>query len=172
MNTTAAYPIGEFQIPESVTDQDRETAIATIARLPEELGALMDQMTPQDLDKTYREGGWSVRQVIHHLADSHMNALIRFKLAVTEDNPHVLGYDQAAWATHADVQQVDVKASLALLTGLHARWAALLTSFGSREWQCTYYHLEYKRQWTMNEVVMLYAWHCQHHVQHIKNALA
>ncbi len=172
MNTTTTFPIGKFVFPELVSAEQRKEAIQTIADLPNELARLMDKMTEADLTKKYRDGGWTVRQVIHHFADSHMNAFIRFKLAVTEDNPSVFGYNQAAWADHADVEEVDVEFSLSILIGVHERWAALLRSFGEPEWSCSYYHQEYKRQWTMDEALMQYEWHCRHHLEHIKIAMA
>lgn len=172
MSTTTTYPIGEFEFPEHVTSDQRAGAISVIEQLPTQLGALVASFKDGDLNKTYREGGWNVRQIIHHMADSHMNAYIRFKLAVTEDNPSILGYNQDAWANLADVNAVDIEYSLAILTGVHKRWSALLNSFGDREWGCTYFHPEWNRNWTMEEAVMQYEWHCRHHLAHINMAIS
>lgn len=122
------------------------------------------------LELTYRPSGWTIRQVVHHCADSHMNAFIRFKLALTEDSPTVKPYREEFWAELPDILNLPIEPSLQILEGLHQRWATLLRSFGSREWMAGYIHPEHGKHVGLDEATGEYAWHCRHHLAHIRVA--
>ena len=160
------FPIGKFSFDKDSTPAKRVAWIADIAAMPEKLRQAVSGLSPAQVDTPYREGGWTVRQVVHHLADSHMNSLVRFKLALSESNPTIKPYNQAAWAEMADVRGVDIAHSLVLLDGLHARWTALLTSLKAEEYQRTFNHPE-NGPTTLDRALQTYAWHCRHHVAHI-----
>jgi len=160
------YPVGKFSFDAEVSPEKRRAWIREIERLPAELRRAVSGLSPRQLDTPYREGGWTVRQLAHHLADSHMNSFIRFKLALTEPTPTIKPYDQDLWATTADVTGADVEPSLALLDGLHARWARLLSSLSAADYARQLNHPENGVQ-TLDRVLQLYAWHCRHHVAHI-----
>ncbi len=160
------YPIGKFSYDKESTPQKRAEWMKDIAELPVHLRSAVAGLSPAQLDTPYRDGGWTVRQVVHHLADSHMNAFIRFKLALTESTPQIKPYDEKAWATLADVQGVDTEYSLALLGGLHARWSALLSSLSPEQLDRTLLHPESGPQ-KLDRTLQTYAWHCRHHVAHI-----
>ncbi len=171
MNVTAnpeidpRFPIGKFRRAEANLT-DHESAIATIAALPENLRAAVDGLSDAQLDTPYREGGWTVRQLVHHLADSHMNSYVRMRLALTEDWPTIKPYDEKLWAQLSDASAAPVENSLALLTGMHQRWVLLLRSLTDEQWQRGYVHPDNGRQ-TLAEAAALYAWHSRHHVAHI-----
>ena len=160
------YPIGRFSPPASSLPGVRAAHIQTVRLLPERLRAAVRGLSDAELDTPYREGGWTVRQVVHHLADSHANAYIRCKLALTEDWPTVKGYDEAAWAELADSRLLPVDVSLALITALHYRWAALLESLSDEGFQKGYEHPEYGRS-TLARALAMYDWHSRHHTAHI-----
>jgi len=159
------FPIGKFRRAEANTS-DHRAAIATLAALPENLRSAVYGLTAAQLDTPYREGGWTVRQLVHHVADSHMNAYIRIRLALTEDWPTVKTYDEKLWANLSDASTAPIDFSLELLDALHARWALLLRSLTEEQWQRGYTHPENGRQ-TVAEAIALYDWHCRHHVAHI-----
>lgn len=161
------YPIGRYQAPASITHQIRHEWITAIAILPRQLHELVRDMSEAQLDSPYREGGWTVRQVVHHLADSHVNASLRFRFALTENEPTVKAYDEAAWAKLADARTMPVNVSLDLLTALHARWVALLRSMTDADFERAFVHPELGRK-TLNEVTGLYAWHGRHHLAHVR----
>ncbi|HVC47208.1 MAG TPA: bacillithiol transferase BstA [Terracidiphilus sp.] len=160
------YPIGRFCLPAEASAGVRASQIDTLRDLPARLRESVAGLTEAQLDTPYREGGWTVRQVVHHVADSHMNAYVRVKLALTEDWPTIKPYDEAAWAELADGRMVPVEVSLALIEGLHARWVALLESLGERDFERGYNHPESGRQ-TLAGVLALYSWHSRHHTAHI-----
>ncbi len=160
------YPIGRFEFDPKVTPEKREACIRDIAALPRELRRAVAGLSPAQLDTPYRDGGWTVRQLAHHLADSHMNAFIRCKLAVTESSPRIAPYNQDDWVKTRDVTDLAIEPSLTLLDGLHARWAALLSSLAPEDFQRTFDHPESGPQ-TLERQVQHYAWHCRHHVAHI-----
>src|SRR5271157_2121252 len=155
------YPVGKFHFDADVTPEKRNDCIREIAELPQKVRRAVSGLTPAQLHTPYREGGWTVRQVVHHLADSHMNSYIRFKLALTEDNPQIKPYDQDAWAATADAAAADIALSLSLLEGLHGRWAALLTSLAPADFARTFRHPESGLQ-TLDRALQTYAWHCRH----------
>lgn len=159
------YPIGKFVQPETITEDDRLNAIATLAEMPEELRNAVDGLDMAQLNTPYREGGWTVRQLVHHIADSHMNAFIRIRLALTEDWPTIKPYDEAAWATLHD-SVAPVEWSLELIESLHARWVMLLQSLKEAQWLRGYKHPE-NGPTTVEQAALLYAWHSQHHVAHL-----
>lgn len=173
MSTTAAtptavdprYPVGKFRRAEADLVH-HEASIAAIAALPENLRSAVADLTQEQLDTPYREGGWTVRQLVHHLADSHANAVIRVRLALTEDWPTIKPYNEKLWAELPDAQKGALDASLELLDGLHARWTLLLASLAEEQWQRGYTHPENGRQ-SIAEATALYAWHCRHHLAHI-----
>jgi uncharacterized damage-inducible protein DinB len=164
------YPIGRFTPPESITFEDRREAIYTISEMPEQLREAIRSLNEEQLDTPYREGGWTVRQLVHHIADSHMAAFHRLCRALTEDKPTIQGYKEAAFAELPD-HKMPIQWSLDLLEGLHARWVALLNSMGDREWNRTWNHSENGMQ-RLDVVTLLYAWHCRHHIAHITHLRA
>jgi hypothetical protein len=159
------YPIGRFSFPDSATAEQRQAWIREIARTPQELRAAVAGLSAQQLDTPYRPGGWTVRQVVHHLPDSHMNAFVRFKLALTEDQPTIKPYDEARWAVLADTT-LPIAPSLDLLEALHFRWVRLLESMSDRDYERKFVHPE-SGALTLNQWLAQYAWHGRHHVAHI-----
>jgi hypothetical protein len=167
-NMDIRYPIGPYKPPASITSAQRSLWIRQIEDLPASLKEAVAGLTGAQLDTPYRPAGWTVRQVVHHLPDSHLNSYIRFRLALTEDSPVIKPYDEAAWAELPDAKSAPIASSLALLEGLHARWAALLHSLDDTDYARTFQHPELgeiRLDWTLG----LYAWHCRHHLSHIKS---
>ncbi|HCC58961.1 MAG TPA: putative metal-dependent hydrolase [Solibacterales bacterium] len=160
------YPIGKFHYAGPLTPAQRAACIDDIAGLPGQLRSATGNLSDAALDQPYREGGWTVRQVVHHVADSHMHAYARFKFGLTQANPPILAYNEAVWAKLVDARTLPVAASLALLDGLHARWSALLRSLDTADWQRTYVHPE-NGSMTLDRTLALYAWHGRHHLAHI-----
>ncbi len=160
------YPVGRYHPAPSLSAEDRALLVADIAAVPAEVRAVVVALSPAALDSPYRPGGWTARQVVHHLPDSHMNAYMRFKLAVTEDEPTIKPYDEAAWAALPDGSSDDVESSLLLLEALHRRWTELMHSFGEAEWRRVYRHPE-RGVVTLAENLQLYAWHGRHHLGHL-----
>jgi hypothetical protein len=161
----ACYPIGRFHRPESVSAEALMKAITTLTEFPARLEEAVSGLTDEQLDSTYREGGWTLRQVVHHVADSHMNAFIRIRLALTEDNPTIKTYEESAWATLAD-SSAPVEWSLTLIESLHARLVMLLKSLDDAEWERTFVHPE-NGSMTIRMTALTYAWHSRHHLAHI-----
>jgi hypothetical protein len=165
------YPIGRFAPPPDTTPEIRFAQIETLRSLPEMLQSAVNGLRLPQLDTPYREGGWTVRQLVHHVADSHANAYVRCKLALTEDWPTVKTYDEKAWAELADSRDIPIGVSLLLIGALHTRWVALLESLSEADFQKGYNHPELGRQ-TLDKVIALYAWHSRHHTAHITNLRA
>lgn len=163
---SARYPIGRFNWPEIVTPADRAKYIETIATLPSRLRTAAAGLTDEQLETPYREGGWTLRQVIHHVPDSHMNSYIRFRLALTETEPLIKPYDEAAWANLPDVANTPVETSLCLLACLHERWVNLLRGLSESDWKRTFRHPEIGLL-TLENTLALYAWHGDHHLGHL-----
>ncbi len=157
------FPTGKFSFNPTPTQAQRQESIAAIGSLPAELGAAM---TSAQLDRPYREGGWTARQVVHHVADSHMNAFIRFRLALTEDKPTIKPYDEAAWARLADAS-LDPQISLQILDGLHQRWHVMLKAMSASDFAREAVHPEHGAR-TIDWFLQLYAWHGRHHIGHLK----
>ncbi len=167
------YPIGRFKRPELVQSSDREGWIQAIEDLPQSLRACTQALQEHQFDACYRPGSWTVRQVIHHLADSHMNASIRFRLALTEDAPVVKPYLEAAWATLPDASSLDVRSSLDILSGLHERWVYLMRSMTDEQWMRSFVNPQYgDRPSSLHNTAALYAWHSKHHLAHVIRATA
>lgn len=166
MDSDLRYPVGRFQPPVAITAAERRGFIEEIEQLPARLRAAVAGLAEAQLDTPYRDGGWTVRQVVHHVADSHMNSFIRFKLALTEDAPSIKPYDEGAWAMTADSLTVPAEVSLGLIEGLHARWAVLLRSLGEADLERAFVHPERGRM-QLDVNLALYAWHSRHHTAHI-----
>ncbi len=160
------YPIGKFSPPELISSEDRRYAIHILAEMPGQLRDAVDGLSDEQLNTPYREGGWTVRQLVHHIADSHMTAFHRLHKALTEDWPVVLGYDEKAFATLHD-SIAPVEWSLDILEGVHARWVMLLQSLTDEQWHRGFKHQE-RGTMALDYATMLYAWHSQHHVEHIR----
>jgi uncharacterized damage-inducible protein DinB len=167
MATDPRYPIGEFKYDGIATPAARAHCIEDISKAPATLRASVKGLTLRQLDTPYREGGWTVRQLVHHVPDSHLNAYVRFKLALTEDTPTIKPYHQERWAELADTRTVPPEVSLALLEAVHERWVAVLRSMTPADWQRAYRHPEYNRVVPLDEVLAMYAWHGRHHVAQI-----
>lgn len=161
------YPVGRFSFPDSTTAQQISGWIDDIARAPEALRAAVHGLDDTQIEAPYRPGGWTVRQVVHHLADSHLNAYTRFKLALTEERPTIKPYDEAAWANLEDTFTVPIAVSLDLLDALHIRWVALLRSLTADQMQREFVHPEHTRSMRLAGALAMYAWHGRHHVAHI-----
>ena len=159
------YPIGKFIRDFEVTPESRKERIQTLRDLPAKLAAAVDGLTDEQLDTEYRSGGWTVRQTAHHVPDSHANALIRFKLALTEDTPTIRPYFEDRWAELGDAK-LPVDVSLKLIEAIHERWVALLESMSEHDYQRKLLHPE-SGEWTLDEFLTLYDWHSKHHVAHI-----
>ena len=162
------FPIGKFEKPTTITKDDLLNWISEISTFPSRLKNEVNHLTNQQLDTQYRPEGWTIRQVVHHCADSHMNAFIRFKLALTEDAPVIKPYEEAAWAEQPDYK-MGPEISLILLGSVHKRWVTLMESMVEADWDKTFIHPQYNRVQKLRQTVMLYAWHGEHHLGHILN---
>jgi uncharacterized damage-inducible protein DinB len=160
------YPVGKFSPPQgAVPDAERAQLLNQVTEAPAKLRAAIQGLTETQLDTPYRDGGWTSRQVVHHVADSHMNAFIRFKLGLTEDNPTIKPYAEHLWADLAD-QKLPIDVSLPIVDNLHQRWVAVLRSMKETDWARTFNHPEMGMQ-RLDRALALYAWHGRHHVAHI-----
>jgi uncharacterized damage-inducible protein DinB len=160
------YPIGKFHYPDSVTAEQCKSYIEEIASTPAQLRAAVAGLDESQLDTPYRDGGWTVRQTVHHVADSHINSYVRFKLAATEQNPRITTYEEQLWAELADGKSMPVEVSLVLLERLHERWVVFLKSLGDAGLARTFDH-PVKGPLPLSTVLALYAWHGKHHIAHI-----
>ena len=160
------FPIGKFSYPGPPEDHERAQWIDEIGEAPARVRAAVAGLSSPQLDTPYREGGWTVRQLVHHLPDSHMNAYVRFKLALTEDDPIIKPYAEDRWARLADSASTPIEVSLALLENLHLRWVCLVRSLGTREWRRAFRHPEHGLM-PLEKSLALYAWHGRHHTAHI-----
>lgn len=167
--TNPRFPIGEFKQPDRLSEAERAAAIARIDAAPAALRAAVAGMSDAQLDRTYREGGWTLRQVVHHVADSHLNSYARFRLALTEDHPRIKPYDEKKWAELDDAREMSVEVSLRLLDALHSRWVALLRSLKPADFGRTIDHPE-NGTMTIDQLLAMYAWHGEHHAAHIRLA--
>lgn len=167
MTQDLRYPIGKFVQEGDIAPEQREAWIEDVERLPEQLAAALEGLSEEQLDTPYREGGWTVRQVAHHLMDSHMNCLMRFKLALTEEEPVIKTYDEDAWAQLADSSRAPVSLAIEQVSGLHARWAMLLRAMSDADFARTYRYPEASRSSRLDRTLGLYAWHGRHHIAHI-----
>ena len=168
MNEDARYPIGKFQWKGGTNSEaERQRLMGEIEAAPGRLRAALAGLSQAQLDTPYREGGWTLRQVAHHVPDSHMNAYIRCKWALTEENPTIKAYEQERWAELGDTRGTPVETSLALLESLHQRWVVLLRGLKPEEWQRTFIHPETGKAMSLDMVLAMYAWHGAHHAAHV-----
>lgn len=165
--TDLRYPIGKYDAPAAISAAQRGEWIADIAAAPAALGAAVRGLSPDQLDTPYRPGGWTVRQVVHHLPDSHLHAYVRFKLALTEESPIVKPYDEVRWAELPDTALTPPDVSLALLEALHARWVVLMRAMTPEQFARRFHHPEHQQIFTLEEILGSYAWHGKHHTAHI-----
>ena len=167
-NTDPRFPTGTFHFNPDVTSEMRRGAIAAIRETPAKLRAATRGLTDTQLDTPYREGGWTVRQLIHHVPESHVNAFVRFKLALTEERTTIKPYDESRWSLLADAQRAGVEPSLRLLEGLHARWLYLLRSLAPDAFNRSFYHPENQEVVPLWHALAYYAWHARHHTAQIE----
>jgi len=160
------YPIGKYET-HVFTHSSKEKHLLDIKHLPDELKAAVSNLNQHQLNVPYREGGWTIRQVVHHIADSHMNAYIRFKLGLTEDNPTIKPYDENAWSKLDDIDTVPVEVSVNLVRALHQRWYATMKNLTEEQFERTVLHPDHGKKLSLWYLLGLYAWHGKHHVAHI-----
>lgn len=170
-NQNLRYPIGQFIKPANIEQSHLDDWIETIGSFPEMLDNILEIISESQLDIPYRKDGWTVRQVVHHCADSHINAFIRFKLAITENNPVIKPYEESLWAELNDSKYQPINSSLFIIKGVHHRWYVLLKSLDENTLKRKYIHPEHGREFTLEEAIGMYSWHCQHHLAHIKSIL-
>jgi hypothetical protein len=161
------YPVGRFETPDIVPPEQFDALISVLEAFPDRLRAATESLSDGQLDTPYRPGGWTVRQVVHHCPDSHLNAYVRFKVALTEDFPTIKPYLEDRCAQLADYRLTPIGVSLDLLQALHHRWTILLRALEPADWARGYVHPEYQRRYTLSQVLALYAWHCRHHLAHV-----
>ncbi len=167
MTEDLRYPIGKFKWTGAMTPAQREEWTRVVAEAPERLAAALKGLTEEQLDTPYREGGWTVRQVAHHLADAHMNTLMRFKLALTEPEPTIKAYDEDGWAQLADSRSAPADLAVDMVRAVHARWAILLRSMTESDFAKTFLHPATGKVIRLDQTLGIYAWHSLHHVAHI-----
>ena len=160
------YPVGPFKFEGTLSPEQRLTVIDQIAATPDRMRAAVAGLSEEQLDTSYRPEGWTVRQVVHHVPDSHLNSYVRFKLALTEEHPTIRAYDENLWANTDDARTAPVEISLDLLEALHRRWVLFLRSFEDKDFARTFHHPELGSM-SVDKNVALYAWHGRHHVAHI-----
>jgi len=160
------YPIGKFEWKGGLSAEQRQRSIAEIEKTPAEFRSAIARLSPQQLDTPYREGGWTVRQLVHHVPDSHMHSYLRFKLALTEEQPAISAYDEKVWAELPDSRETPVETSLSLLEALHRRWVVLLRSMQPADFARAYRHPE-RGPVSLDMALAMYAWHGRHHTAHV-----
>jgi uncharacterized damage-inducible protein DinB len=162
------YPIGQYE-PKPFSKELKDEWIADIQFLPPAIEHAVQNLDESQLQTPYREGGWTVHQLVHHIADSHINAYCRFKLGYTEERPTIRPYDEKLWAETSDVKNLPINVSLTILHAMHRRWIEFLKSFTDEDFQRTVYHPEHKKDFTLWVLLGMYAWHGRHHTSHITN---
>mgnify|MGYP002629508714 FL=1 len=176
MNSSATellrYPIGKYEWNTEPSKSALELAISTLNDFPAKLNELVSGLPKTTLLNRYRPDGWTIAQVIHHLADSHMHSYIRFKYAVLEDTPAIKDYDEVKWAELPDASNDQIDYSLNLITALHYRWVVFLKELKGTDLKRTYFHTGNNKHYPLDVALIIYAWHCEHHLAHIKNALS
>jgi hypothetical protein len=160
------YPIGKYE-PLPFSEEQKQKWINDIEFLPQDIEYVVQGFSEKQFDTPYREGGWTVRQLIHHVADSHMNAYIRFKLGLTENNPTIKPYEEQIWATMIDTYEQPINVSLTLLHALHKRWVSILKNIKQADWERAVVHPEHGKQMTLWFLLGMYAWHSRHHLAHV-----
>ena len=162
------YPIGQYEPPVTITQDTISEWIGILEQFPSQLRSSVEALSDAQLNTPYRPDGWTIRQVVHHVVDSHLNSYVRFKWAMTEDNPVIKTYEQDEWARQHDAQNGPISMSLDLLSGLHTRWTYYLRSFTERDFARTFYHPEMEKNIRLDWLLGMYAWHCTHHLAHVK----
>ena len=165
------YPIGKFSHPTNYSTEFINECIATIEALPQQLKTIVEPLNETQLNTPYRPEGWTVKQLVHHISDSHLNSYVRFKWTLTEDNPSIKAYDEKRWAELSDSKQTPVSVSLSMIKALHYRWAVLLKSLTTDDWNSTFQHPDFDTPWHLKMTVAVYAWHSKHHLAHITNLI-
>jgi hypothetical protein len=166
MSEDLKYPIGKYE-PQEYSEELKEQWLADIKFLPNAIENAINNLDEHQLQTPYRDGGWTLHQLVHHIADSHLNAYIRFKWGYTEDNPTIKTYNEKLWAELSDVKNLPINISITLLFSLHHRWIEFLKNFTLEDWQKTIFHPEHKKQFTLWHFLGMYAWHSRHHTAHI-----
>jgi hypothetical protein len=166
------YPIGQFSMPEIFDQTQIDIWISEIEALPNQLKKVAENLTDEELNQAYRPEGWTLRQVVHHIPDSHVNAYIRFKQAITEDIPVIRPYYEERWAETEEAKNGDIKLSLDLLAGLHQRWVAFLKTLKVEDYQRKYIHPAHNKELSLANMLGMYAWHGKHHLAHITHTIA
>lgn len=161
------FPIGKFEKPTTITKDDLLNWISEISTFPSRLKNEVNHLTNQQLDTQYRPEGWTIRQVVHHCADSHMNSLMRLKVTLTEDQPTVKPYYEERWAELADSKNMPIEPSLKMIEGIHERWTVLLNNLSESDYSKIFIHPEHGKAFRIDENIGMYAWHCNHHLAHI-----
>ncbi|MBK6266149.1 putative metal-dependent hydrolase [Marivirga sp. S37H4] len=161
------FPIGTFQSADTITPDLLKQYINDISSFPQRLKKEVQSLSDDQLDTEYRPGGWTIRQVVNHCADSHMNSLMRLKLALTEDRPVIKPYFEDRWAELADSKKMPIEPALSMLEGIHARWTVLLKELTPEDLKRVFIHPEHGKEFSLDENIGMYAWHCNHHLAHI-----
>lgn len=165
--TNLSYPIGELRYPEEISDEYLKANIEAIRTTPERMAAAVSGLNDEQLDTPYRPGGWTLRQLVHHLPDSHMHSYLRFHWAITENSPMIKPYDEKAWATMDYLQSVPVVVSLNLLKAIHDRWMILIDNLTETDMACSFRHPEDGQIYSVKKAILVYGWHGDHHIAHI-----
>ncbi len=171
MEETLKYPIGKYQWNEFPTSQEIEIGIKTLETFPQKLSTILSELSESDLLKQYRPGGWNIAQIVHHLADSHMHCYLRLKHAVLEETPHIKDYNEADWANLPDATSTHIEPSRTLIEALHRKWCLFLRSLNEEQYVRAYFHPERNKNYPLGTTILVYAWHCEHHLEHIRMAL-
>lgn len=165
------FPIGHFSFSEDCSQVQLELWKQIIAGFPQRIKKITKNLSPVELNWQYRPHGWKIKQVVHHLADSHMNALIRIKLALTEESPVIRPYEEGLWAELSDGLSDDISSSVKIIEGVHERWSQILENLSDKDWEKMYFHPQHQRLFSIKEGLGIYQWHCEHHLAHIEQAL-
>ena len=161
------YPIGRFVRPVEVSEEEISRAIVIISEFPDKIQRAVENLDDEQLDTPYRPDGWTIRQVVHHCADSHMNAYMRFKLALTEETPTIKPYAQTRWASLIDSQVLPPDISIVIIKGIHARWVTIMDGMSDEEWDRRLIHPDQGAAQSLKQVVRMYEWHSEHHLAHV-----
>ena len=165
------YPIGKFDIPQHITSEEIKKWITDISELPEKLNKAVRSLSKEQLDTPYRPEGWTLKQLVHHIADSHMSALLRFKWSLTEDEPTIKAYDEKAFADLYDSKFTPVEISLNFISALHAKWLILLENMSATDFERSFVHPQTGSRFKLKEILGHYSWHGKHHYAHLENLL-
>lgn len=165
------YPIGNFVVPKKISSAELESCINHIEEFPSRILDITNGLSVEELNYIYRPDGWTIKQVVHHCADSHINAYVRTKLALTEILPVIKPYNEAVWANLIDGTTDSISDSILILKGVHARWSLLLKNLSASDLEREYYHPGNNKNYKLKEVIAIYSWHCNHHLVHIEQAL-